>query len=140
MPLPTPEPGLVVHYGYLWRHEHERGRDTARYARPCAIVTAVRRTVGGELNVVVAPLTHRRPDPDRNAVEIPVGVRRALQLPQRTWAIVDEVNAFVWPGFDLEVNDDGVFEWGQIPAALHNQISGGVLTAARAGRLRLTPR
>jgi hypothetical protein len=26
MPIPNPEPGLVISYAYLWHHEHEAGR------------------------------------------------------------------------------------------------------------------
>jgi hypothetical protein len=27
VPIPTPEPGLVISYAYLWHHEHEAGRE-----------------------------------------------------------------------------------------------------------------
>lgn len=38
MPLPRPEPGLVVSYAYLWRHEHNRGLEEGLKVRPCAVV------------------------------------------------------------------------------------------------------
>jgi hypothetical protein len=38
MPLPTPEPGLVVAYAYLWLAEYEQGREEGTKDRPCAIV------------------------------------------------------------------------------------------------------
>jgi hypothetical protein len=41
MPLPRPEPGLVIHFGYLWRHEHEAGQEDGSTSRPCLIVMAV---------------------------------------------------------------------------------------------------
>jgi hypothetical protein len=30
MPIPNPEPGLVISYAYLWHHEHEAGSRTGR--------------------------------------------------------------------------------------------------------------
>jgi len=27
MPIPNPEPGLVISYAYLWHHEHRAGRE-----------------------------------------------------------------------------------------------------------------
>jgi len=27
MPIPDPEPGLVISYAYLWHHEHQTGRE-----------------------------------------------------------------------------------------------------------------
>jgi hypothetical protein len=29
MPLPEPEPGLVISYAYLWHHEHDSGVEEA---------------------------------------------------------------------------------------------------------------
>ena len=47
MAIPDPEPGLVVHFNYLWSSEFDRGREEARYPRPCAIVLSYRRTADG---------------------------------------------------------------------------------------------
>jgi hypothetical protein len=140
MPIPIPEPGLVIQYQYLWRHEAERGRDNARYPRPCAIVVAVRRGEGEETEVVLAPMTHQPPEPGRPGIELPAGVRRALGLPERTWIVPDEVNAFVWPGFDLVPNAAGDYVWGRLPPALHERLRLEVLAAVREGRLRQTRR
>jgi hypothetical protein len=38
--LPTPEPGLVIPYAYLWRHEYNRGLEEGRKTRPSVIVLA----------------------------------------------------------------------------------------------------
>ena len=43
MPIPTPEPGLVISYAKLWDHEHQAGRDEGREDRLCAFVLAVER-------------------------------------------------------------------------------------------------
>jgi hypothetical protein len=42
MPIPTPEPGLVISYAYLWHHEHGAGREEGRKDRPSVIVLAAR--------------------------------------------------------------------------------------------------
>ena len=62
MALPSPKPGLVIHYEYLWRHEHEAGRDEGIKRRPCAIVLALVEA-NGRTSVVVAPMTHAAPQP-----------------------------------------------------------------------------
>ncbi len=41
MSLPTPHPGLVIRYAYLWKHEYEAGREEGSKDRPRAIVMAV---------------------------------------------------------------------------------------------------
>lgn len=41
MSLPAPEPGLVIPYAYLWRHEHGKGQEKGREVRPSVIVLAV---------------------------------------------------------------------------------------------------
>ncbi len=62
MPIPTPEPGLVIAYAYLWHHEHLAGADEGRKNRP-VVVTLITRQEGGEaIEVTVLPITHRPPD------------------------------------------------------------------------------
>lgn len=41
MTIPTPEPGLVVNYAYLWHYEHRAGNEEGRKNRPSVIVLAV---------------------------------------------------------------------------------------------------
>ena len=43
MPIPNPEPGLVISYAYLWHREHEAGREEGRKDRPSVIVLAIER-------------------------------------------------------------------------------------------------
>ena len=57
MAIPDPEPGLVVHFNYLWSNEFDRGREEARYPRPCAIVLSYRRTADGATIAMLAPIT-----------------------------------------------------------------------------------
>ena len=71
MPIPNPEPGLVISYAYLWHHEHQAGREEGRKDRPSVIVLAVERDAGGATVVTVLPITHRAPTDAASAVEIP---------------------------------------------------------------------
>jgi hypothetical protein len=47
MPIPNPEPGLVISYAYLWHHEHQAGREEGQKDRPSVIVLAIEREAGG---------------------------------------------------------------------------------------------
>jgi hypothetical protein len=53
--LPTPRPGLVISYAYLWAREHDRGTEEGQKDRPCAIVTARQMIEGREVVTVVPP-------------------------------------------------------------------------------------
>lgn len=79
MPLPRPEPGLVLSYAYLWRHERNRGLEAGLKARPCTVVLAVR-TQDGRIVVTVAPMTHRPPTDPARAIRLPAPVKRHLRL------------------------------------------------------------
>ena len=140
MSLPAPEPGLVIQYDYLWRHEAERGIEHARYPRPCAVVLARRRNAQGETEVVVAPFTHQAPRPDGRAIELPAPIRTALRLPKRTWVILQEVNVFSWPGYDLTRNADGDWSWGLLPRDFTETLRKALAAAARSGAMRQTRR
>lgn len=59
MSLPIPKPGLVIRYSFLWSNEEEKGATEAAKDRPCAIVVAVRHDPNGEIDTIVAPITHR---------------------------------------------------------------------------------
>jgi probable addiction module antidote protein len=62
MSFPAPRPGLVVRYGFLWRHEYEVAADEASKDRPCAVVVATSSGHAGDIRVMVSPITHRPPD------------------------------------------------------------------------------
>jgi hypothetical protein len=88
VPLPVPEPGLVVSYSYLWHSEYEQ--EEGLKDRPCAIIL-VAEDAAGETLVTVAPITHSAPASD--AVEIPLAVKRRLGVDEaRSWMVVSEVN------------------------------------------------
>ena len=74
MPLPTPHPGLVIRYSYLWVDEHAKGADEGSKDRPCAIVMT--QEVSEGVNVVtVVPITHAPPQDPATAIEIPDAVK-----------------------------------------------------------------
>ena len=143
MPFPVPEPGLVVRYAYLWHSEYEQGREDGEKDRPCAIIlTAIdedRETV-----VTVLPVTHTRPRPETDAVELPLAVKQRLGLDNaNSWVIVNEMNRFVWPGPDLRPVppiEAARFEYGPLPPGLFRTIRERFLAAARAQRLQIVPR
>lgn len=119
--LPEPQPGLVISYAYLWSEESGRGRLEGRKDRPCAVVLALDRQahlVGDTRQVAVAPITHIEPANLRVAVEIPTRVKLHLGLDgERSWVILNEVNVFGWPGFDLRPirRGEGRVDYGFLP-------------------------
>jgi len=137
VPLPKPQPGLVISYEYLWRHQHEAGLDYGAKARPCAIVVAVA-TSGGATEVVVAPITHLEPAPPSEGIEIPARVKKHLGLDgERSWVIVTDLNVFTWPGFDLHPirhSPTGAFAYGFLPPKLHRAIADRIVAIGNAAR------
>ena len=134
---PTPKPGLVIRYAYLWRDEAVSGCEEGAKDRPCAIVLAVA-DQGGETVVTVAPITHSPPsDPDL-AVEIAAATKARLGLDDaRSWIIVSEVNRFVWPGPDLRPirpGEPASVAYGFLPASLMARTRQALVTAYRARR------
>ena len=141
MAIPDPEPGLVVHFNYLWTSEFDRGRQEARYPRPCAIVLSYRRSADGAMIAMLAPITHAEPRPDDRAIEIPLAVKKRLGMDdQRSWVVVDEVNETVWPGYDLQTNAQGQYAYGFIPPTLFRRIKAEMLQLLKASRLKRVPR
>lgn len=140
MAIPSPEPGLVVHFNYLWAREQNMGREEARYARPCAVVLSYRRAADGSLIVLLAPITHAEPR-DRSAIELPAKVKEHLGLDwARSWVIVDEVNETAWPGYDLQPTPKGEYAYGFLPPRLYAQIKGKILETLNERRLKRVAR
>ena len=84
--LSPPRPAEVIRYAYLWSHEANAGREEAVKDRPCAVVVVVRRAAGAH-EVVVVPVTSRRPENPDDGLELPVVTRRRLGLQdERCWS------------------------------------------------------
>ncbi len=141
--LPQPFPGLVIHYSYLWRDEHLQGREEGRKDRPCAIVAAIRKSAE-ETHVLVLPITHLAPKDAADAVEIPLKVKQRLGLDDaRSWVVLTEWNAFVWPGPDLRPapgRDDRSFAHGVLPPGLFTIIRERLLDLVQKGAVAPVPR
>jgi hypothetical protein len=143
MALPDPRLGLVICYSYLWHHEHNAGRDEGTKSRPCVIVLAVEKPADGSIMVRVAPITHSAPGIAASAMEIPRAVKRHLALDDdRSWIILDEVNEFAWPGFDLRPIPPSRdrFTYGFLPPRLFEQLMTKLTQAWTDGQGKSTPR
>ena len=102
MAFPEPEVGLVVSYSYLWSDEAAAGHVEGRKARPSAIVMAIRQNEEEPTQVAVVPITHSPHSDPQSAIEIPPRVAGHLGLDgDPSWVVLDELNVFAWPGYDL---------------------------------------
>lgn len=133
---------MVISYAYLWRHEHDQGRDSGAKARPAVIVVTAKDTEGDTI-VIVAPITHSAPNRPEDAIEIPPATKARLGLDsERSWVVVSEVNRFVWPGPDLAPvpGSPRRFDYGFLPPRLFKQITAQIVERARARGLAVTQR
>lgn len=67
------------------------------------MVVVVARTVReSEVELLVAPVTHSRPERPEDGIEMPTSVKRHLGLDsEHSWIILTELNRFTWPGYDV---------------------------------------
>jgi hypothetical protein len=141
--LPRPEPGLVLRYVFLWRGEFEAGRDEGRKDRPCAVIIAAPAVTGGT-QVYVLPVTHTPPSDPKAAIEIPPRVKQHLGLDdERSWIVLDEINDFLWPGYDLRPvpgSKPARMEYGVLPPRFFDQVRTAFMALAHARRVKRTPR
>lgn len=140
MSLPTPEPGLVIRYAYLWLREHRSGREEGAKDRPCTIVVATENR-RGITEVLVVPVTHSQPPDESAALEIPAAIKRSLGLDsQRSWVVLSESNRFDWPGPDLR-RVGGSMAFGVLPPRFFEELRRRFLAlelAARSSRVSRT--
>jgi hypothetical protein len=141
MPIPNPEPGLVISYSYLWHFQRQAGHEEGQKTRPSVIVLASTRADDATI-VTVLPITHTRPQDLVSAVEIPMPVKRHLGLDdQPSWIIVTEGNKFLWPGYDLhKLPGSDRYEYGFLPPRFFDQVVRAFMDCHRTGRLRQTVR
>ena len=134
MPIPNPEPGLVISYAYLWHHEHEAGRKEGLKDRLSVIVVAIEREADDATIVTVLPITHSPPADQNSAVEIPLPVKRHLGFDdERSWIVVSEGNEFRWPGYDLrKIGRTDRYDYGFLPPRFFNQVLDSFDTHCRA--------
>ncbi|RJF80695.1 growth inhibitor PemK [Oleomonas cavernae] len=134
MEIPAPKVGHVIAYAYVWRQEYAAGQREGAKNRPCAIVLATARDNGGRLIVTVAPITHTPPSDPAAAVEIWPLTKKRLGLDgNRSWVIVDDLNVFTWPGFDLQPVPQ------RPETCLYGPLPGGLIRQIRAAIARCYP-
>ncbi len=142
MPVPTPHPGLVISYSYLWVGEHSHGAEEGRKDRPCAIVLR-RQIVEGVSIVSVVPITHTPPADPADAVAMPPGLKRHLGLDGNpSWIAISELNDFVWPGPDLRPipGKTGRFDYGVLPPSFFRKLQEAIFDRLRMKKVGLVPR
>ncbi len=143
MSFPTPEPGLVISYSYLWAREHAKGAEEGRKTRPCAIVAA-RQVIEGHEVVTVVPVTHSPPADPRDAIEIPAALKAHLGLDDMpSWIVVIETNDFLWPGPDLRPvtgSRPRRFDYGILPPRFFTHVRDRILQAHQQRKLIQVPR
>ena len=79
MTWPAPRPGLVVRFSYLWKREADAGREEGVKDRPCAVVIEIKGE-GGHPRVIALPITHSRPQPPDEGIELPQQTKTRLGL------------------------------------------------------------
>ena len=142
MAFPAPQLGLVLSYAYLWHREHQAGRAEGLKDRPCVIVMVLE-TAGDGTLVSVAPVTHSMPTNPMTAFELPLAVKTHLGLDsERSWVVLDEVNEFVWPGFDLRPvpGTRDRYTYGFLPPRLFASAMVKLSEVWRAKQGKATPR
>jgi hypothetical protein len=142
MAFPTPEPGLVLNYAYLWHDEHRAGFEEGRKDRPSVIVLCVTREEDEAVIVTVLPITQSAPKHAAVSIEIPRAIKNHLGLDEaRSWIVVTEGNDFVWPGYDLRrVPKSDDYAYGFLPPRFFAQIVDAVTTFHKSAKLIRTPR
>jgi hypothetical protein len=134
---------LVVRYSFLWHREHQAARDEGSKDRPCVVILSVL-TGDGDPHVYVLPITHAAPPAPEAAVEIPLGVKRHLGLDsERSWIVLDEVNDFLWPGFDLRPvpgSTPSRVDYGVLPPRFFERVRDAFVALYRQRRVKLVPR
>lgn len=142
MSLREPANGEVIRYAFLWKSEAEAGVEEAAKDRPCAVVMSTRRK-DGELQVVVLPITHSPPDNPSVAIEIPPDVCTSIGLDgEQQWIRVDELNTFLWPGYDLRPipGKKGGYSYGMLPPGLFSNIQRKVREIRKDRKLKASSR
>ena len=144
--FPEPKAGLVISHAYLWSDESAKGQVEGRKDRPCAIILVVeQKDLRGQKHkqVAVAPITHSYPYDLKSAIEIPLLVKQHLGLDgERSWIVLNEINEFVWPGFDLRPvkGDDSRVDYGYLPPHFFEAVIEKFTKLQEAGEVERTSR
>lgn len=146
MQLPDPVPGLVIRYGFLWSREQRAAQEEGK-DRPAAILLLTEINATAK-RVYVLAITHSAPRESAResvtAIEIPHRVKRHLGLDDaRSWIVLDEVNDFIWPGFDLSpvpASNPARIDYGMLPPAFFNAVRDAFVALYNARRVKVVKR
>jgi hypothetical protein len=134
---------LVLRYASLWRGEFDSGQDEGRKDRPRTVVVAAP-TVAGGTRVYVLAVTHTPPGDPGLAIEIPLRVKQHLGLDEeRSWIVLDELNDFLWPGYDLRPipgSRPARMDYGVLPPRFFDMVRTAFLALAEQRRVKRIPR
>lgn len=143
MTWPTPQPGLVVRYSYLWKREADAGREEGVKDRPCAVIVAIK-DQADHPRVIVLPITHSEPRTPDEGIELPHVTKVRLGLDDaRSWVVVSEANDFAWPGPDLRFlpgQGPASAAYGFLPPVVFRAIRDHFLTRYRERKTGLVSR
>lgn len=141
MPLPSPEPGMVLRYDYLWSREAIQGRQQGK-DRPTCLVAASDNSINPSY-VVLLPITHSPPTRATVGIEIPARVKKAIGLDDEpSWVIVSDYNIDEWPNAGLSQIPDqpGVYCYGFLPPSLFRKVKTRFADLVREKRARSVKR
>ncbi len=141
MPLPKPEPGLVIRYDYLWLDETRSARSSGK-ERPACIVATLDDEADPQL-VLILPITHSRPKSGTVGIEIPQPVAKNLGLDgARSWIVISEANIDFWPNAGLSPipRKHGVYAYGYLPPGLFESVRDRFLKLYEMRRAKLVRR
>ena len=93
--------------------------------------------------VAVAPITHSSHPGPETAIEIPRRVGEHLGLDgDPSWVVLDEVNVFTWPGYDLRQISGHAdrYDYGLLPPRFFETLVHRFAELRRDGRIVKTSR
>jgi hypothetical protein len=138
----APVRGLVVRHAFLWGHEKTAGKDAGSKDRPVVIILITNSVELQGIRVGVVPVTHTPPADIDGAIKVPDKVKRQLGLDMEPqWIVLDQINRFVWPGYDLrKVPRTAADSYGMLPEALFDKILAGLLARHKARKILIMDR
>ncbi|HJW41570.1 MAG TPA: hypothetical protein VJ476_10125 [Rhizomicrobium sp.] len=139
MPLPRPEPGLVIRYDYLWLGEPARASGKER---PACLVATLDDDADPKL-VLILPITHSRPRSGTVGIEIPRAVLEKLGLDEaRSWIVISEANVDFWPNAGLAPvpAKRGAYAYGFLPPGLFETVRESFVKLFESRRAKLVRR
>ena len=138
----APQVGQIVDHHFLWVAQHAAGEIEGRKARPCLIIAVERVAKNTQPRVTVLPITSQAPHQDVTALAIPNDIKARIGLDRQrpAWIVIDEANAFAWPGFDLVPQRDGSFVRGMVTRGFFMSVRDAVIALHSRGRPRIVER